>query len=102
MASRLELHEKLCDILGSRYVYFQPPESVKLNFPCIIYHRQNKRMTYADNDIYTAITQYVVTVVDKDPDSEIPDRLMRSMQYCSMERHFCADGLNHDVFIIFF
>ena len=37
MASRLELHEEFCNILGSRSVYFQPPASIKLNYPCIVY-----------------------------------------------------------------
>lgn len=102
MASRLELHEKLCDILGTRYVYFQPPESVKLQYPCIVYSRSNMRPMWADNSIYINKKQYVVTVIDKNPDSVLPDRIIETVPFCSMERHYVADGLNHDVFIIFF
>ena len=32
MDRRLKLHEELCDILGSRNVYFQPPETVKMKY----------------------------------------------------------------------
>ena len=101
MASRLELHEKLCDILGTRYVYFQPPESVKLQYPCIVYSRSNMRPMWADNSIYNMMKQYMVTVIDKDPDSVIPDHLQETIPFCRMERHYTSEGLNHDVFIIY-
>ena len=39
MKTRYELHEFLCEILGSRNVYFQPPESVKMKYPAIVYER---------------------------------------------------------------
>ena len=71
MRSRLRLHEELVNILGSRYVYFQPPESIKLNYPCIIYERYDISNTFADDDVYLDPRQYRITVVDKNPDSEI-------------------------------
>ena len=27
---RMELHQILCNLLGTAYVYFQPPESIKM------------------------------------------------------------------------
>ena len=39
MDRRLQLHEELCSVLGSRNVYFQPPETIKLTYPCIIYSK---------------------------------------------------------------
>jgi len=33
MGTRLELQNLLENILGSRNVYFQPPENLKLNYP---------------------------------------------------------------------
>ena len=41
MGNRLELHEIFCDILGSRNAYFQPPASVKMNYPAIKYSLSN-------------------------------------------------------------
>ena len=34
---RLILHDELITLLGSSNVYFQPPTSIKMNYPCIIY-----------------------------------------------------------------
>ena len=52
MASRLELHEALCKVLGSRNVYFQPPEDIKMNYPAIEYSRASIDNTFANNDVY--------------------------------------------------
>lgn len=92
------LFEKL---LGSRNVYFQPPESVKLKYPCITYERSNIRTVLADNQIYLKQNQYTVTVIDEDPDSEIPDKVLE-LPYCGFDRHFTTDNLNHDVFTLYF
>ena len=99
--NREDLHEILCEILGSRNVYFQPPESLKLKYPCIVYERSYIRMIRADNDIYQANKEYTVTVIDEDPDSLIPDKMI-ALKYCAFDRHFVADNLNHDVFRIYY
>lgn len=99
MGSRLELHEILCEILGSRNVYYQPPESVKMKYPAIVYSRDNIRNTFANNAVYTQKRSYQITVIDKDPDSEIVERVSR-LPMCSFNRHFKSDNLNHDVFIL--
>ena len=99
--SREELHEKLVDILGSRNVYFQPPETIKLKYPCIIYERTYIRTTKADNIDFFKNKEYMVTVIDKDPDSEIPEKLL-ALPYCSFNRHFVVDNLNHDIFTLYY
>lgn len=101
MASRLKLHEIFCEILGNRNVYFQPPASVRLNFPCIIYERSNVDALIADDTNYITKKQYTVTVIDKNPDSELPDKV-GNLPYCSFERFFVSDNLNHDVFKIYY
>jgi len=99
MGSRLELHEILCEILGSRNVYYQPPESVKMRYPAIVYSRDNIMNTFANNAVYTQKRSYQIIVIDKDPDSEIVERVSR-LPMCSFNRHFKSDNLNHDVFNI--
>ena len=101
MNRRLELHALLVNTLGSRNVYFQPPESVKLNYPCIIYSRANDDAKYADNRLYLHKKKYQVKVIDKNPDSEIPDRV-RQLPLCRFDRHYSADNLNHDVYTLYF
>lgn len=101
MASRLELHEELVKILGSRYVYFQPPESIKLRYPAIVYSRSDIRNNYANDDVYLQKVAYKVTVIDSNPDSEIVMKLSR-FRYTRFVNHFTSDGLNHDVFTIYY
>lgn len=99
MGRRLELHEMLCEALGSRNVYFQPPESMKLSYPAIIYNRQNRDVTPADNLSYIGEWVYQVVVVDKNPDSPIVDRVA-DLPLTRYVRSFKSDNLNHDVFLI--
>ena len=101
MHSRLTLHEELVEILGTRYVYFQPPESIKMNYPCIVYERYDISNTYADDDIYIQPRQYRVTVIDKNPDSQIVDK-MAKFKTARFIRHYVADNLNHDTFNIYY
>ena len=98
---RLELHEILCGILGSRNVYFQPPESVKLQYPAIVYQLNNVGTEYADNKPYIQSLSYTVTVIDKDPDSELPV-LIGELPKCAYDRHFSSSNLNHYVFVLYY
>lgn len=99
--NRLLFHEDLCNILGSRNVYFQPPENIKMNYPAIVYSRNDIDNRFANNGVYLQDHSYQVIVVDPDPDSEIVDKL--SLYPMSrFDRHYVADNLNHDVFTIFY
>ena len=89
------------ELLGNRNVYFQPPESVKLDYPCIIYERSGIRNNSANNKLYLKHKSYTVTFISEDPDSEIPDKLLE-LPYCGFDRHFTSDNLNHDVFTLYF
>lgn len=102
MAERRERLQALLEsLLGSRNVYFQPPESVKLQYPCIVYERSNIRTDPADNRTYRKRNRYTVTVIDKDPDSLVPGKL-QELGYCGFDRHFTSDQMNHDVFTLYF
>jgi hypothetical protein len=101
MADRIALQTLLEELLGSRNVYFQPPETVKLLYPCIIYSRQRITTNFADNIPYKHLTQYKLTVVDKNPDSLIPAKISK-LPMCSFDTGYSADNLNHDVFNIYY
>ena len=49
---RSELNAKFKSILGNSNVYFQPPESVKLKYDCIIYKDVTPFTRRANNFIY--------------------------------------------------
>jgi len=101
MAQRLELQAVLVELLGSNNVYFQPPPSVKMQYPCIVYNRDKRDSKFADNRPYRVETRYQVMVIDADPDSEIHFRV-GELPMSSYDRFFTADNLNHDVYNLFF
>ena len=101
MAQRLDLHQILVSVLGSNNVYFQPPPTIQMVYPCIIYKRHDVDKKYANNDTYSHTKRYQVTVIDRDPDSEIPDRVL-VLPRCTYDRFYTADNLNHDVFKLYF
>lgn len=99
MGQRADLQALLETI--TPHVYFQPRTNVTLEYPCIKYERDNETAQYADNKLYHHRKRYLVTVIDADPDSTLPDEV-RALPYCSFDRHYVGDGLNHDVFNLYF
>lgn len=97
MADRLELQTLLEEILETRNVYFQPPESFKINYPCIVYNKSDENYRHADDLKYYNRNVYDVTIIDKNPDSEIPKKVSE-LPYCSFNRFFVSDNLNHTVY----
>ena len=96
---RQELHAKMVALLGSKYVYFQPPQNVQLHYPAIIYRREQIDNTSANNDIYMQKIRYEVVVVDSDPTSEIVEK-MSKFEHARHTNTYASDGMNHDVFKI--
>lgn len=101
MGSRLELQTMLEGLLGTRNVYYQPPESLKIKYPAVVYSRDDIRNSHANDSVYKQDCAYVLTVIDKDPDSEIVKRVSK-LPKCSFDRHFESDNLNHDVFTLYY
>lgn len=98
---RLSLQSLLEEILGSDQVYFQPPANVQMKYPCIVYHRDAAETDFAGNNPYRYTKRYQVVVIDRDPDSGIPDKIA-ALPMSYFDRFYTADNLNHDVFNIFF
>lgn len=101
MNRRLELHEILCEALGSRHVYFQPPENIKMTYPAIVYARSDIENDFANDSVYMQSHYYEVTVIDSDPDSEVVNKVSQ-LPGCRFNRHYKVDNLNHDTFILYF
>lgn len=100
MGNRDTLHAKLVDLMDGKKVYFQPPESIKLQYPCIIYKLTGASDLYADNTHYRNMKRYDVILVDKNPDSIYCDRL-NEIQYSRMDRTYINDNLHHYAFTIY-
>ena len=101
MASRLKLHEELVKVLGSRNVYFQPPESLKLNYPAIVYSLDNLENKHANDSVYNMRDRYSVTYITRNPDDQVI-RVLDSRPLCRFDRHYKSDNLNHYVYTLYF
>ena len=101
MDRRLKLHEVLCTALGSRNVYFQPPASVVMQYPAIRYNLYDVDNVYANNNVYLQHVAYQITVIDRDPDSEVVQRVSK-IPGIRFNRYYAADNLNHTVFVIYY
>jgi hypothetical protein len=99
MGKRLELQSLLETF--TEHVYFQPPTNVQLQYPCIVYQRDFAHTLYADGRPYKNTTRYAITVIDRDPDSDIPEKVAE-MPMSAFNRFFTADQLNHDVYVVYF
>lgn len=102
MQSRLNLQNEFEKLLGSDEVHYQPGPLVELSYPCILYARSNSNAAWANGYIYRKKSRYSVTVIDPDPDSLIPDKLLDHFQYIRMERVYSADYLNHYIFDLYY
>lgn len=100
MSSRLELHN-LLKTMGTNNVYYQPPESIRMNYPAIVYTRNDLPHKNADDITYKVNHMYTVTVIDSNPDSEIVENVSKLPQTRYM-RHFTSNNLNHDVFSLWY
>lgn len=101
MGSRIELQTKLEQILGSRNVYYQPPENLKMEYPAIRYSINDIDSKHADNIKYSNVNCYDIIVIDKLPDNEAIRKILE-LPYSSFERHYVSDNLNHDLIKLYF
>lgn len=102
MAERLTLHEELCELLGSRNVYFQTPESVKMSYDAIRYQLGGKDIIRANNHIYRKVNRYEGVIITRNPDTTLPDELIEHFEMCSLGRPYTADNLNHYPFTLYY
>lgn len=100
MADRLELHSVLQELLGSSNVYYQPPESIKMQYDAIRYSKKTIDSKYANDRKYSMIDCYEIIVISRLPDNQVIKKLL-SLPYCSYDRHYVADNLHHDVLTIY-
>lgn len=99
---RLVLHAKLVELLGSDNVYYQPPESIRLQYPCIVYDLSGGDSKYADNIWYMLGRRFTVTHIHRDPDVDIMDSMGSEFIYSRFDRRFVSDNLYHDVYTLYY
>ena len=100
-ASRLKLHEILKELLGSDNVYYNPPESRLMSYPAIRYSKKAVDIKHADNIIYTMKDCYEVIVIANEPDHPVNEKIL-ALPYCSYDRPYTANNLDHDVYTLYY
>lgn len=93
MGSYLSLKE-LLETVGVARVYYQPPESVRLVYPCIIFKLADIGKLYADNIMYKDLTRYEVQLITQSPDNPFIKRIV-ALPYCRFDRPFTSNNLYH-------
>lgn len=101
MATRLELQTKLEELLGSRNVYYQPPASKQMEYPAIKYSKSDIQSRFANGSAYSLLNCYEIIVMDRKPDNAVINKLL-NLPYCSFDRHYTSDNLNHDVLTLYY
>lgn len=100
MGTRLEFHNKLVKLLGNNHVYYQPPESLKMEYPGIVYSRIDIDSKYADDIRYSSINCYNVIVIDRKPDNAVIQKIL-DLPRSSYDRQYIFNNLYHDVIKIY-
>ena len=101
MATRIDLSNKFKEILGNTNVYFQPPESQKLKYDCIVFKDITPFTKRANNFVYILNHKYRATYITSNPKSPIVDRMLREFQMIDRVNDFITDGLYHYVYEIY-
>lgn len=98
---RLKLDKLLRDTLGSNLVYYQSPESVRMEYPCIRYNMAKVPVDYADDRVYLIRARYIVTYITTEPDDEMKEQLVEALQ-TPVIQIYAADGLYHYVYEVYY
>lgn len=102
MDRRQQLHLLLLNTPEIERVYFQPPDDVKMMYPCIRYNREDARVSRADNMAYRFTQRYTLIVITRNPDSKAPEYLVRHFPMCSIDRSYTADNLYHTSLTLYY
>lgn len=97
--TRLTLHQAFVDALGSSNVYYNPPETLKMEFPAIVYKLDYIEQIHADNKKYIDWTTYKVIVVSSRPDHPVIKKIL-NWEMTRFSTSYTRNGFYHSVIIL--
>lgn len=100
--SRLSLQTDLTNLLGSKEVYFQPPKSIKMRYPSIVYHLDRIDTRSADNKHYGLFDRYSIIYMTKDADDPFPTEFLTHFPMSSYDRSARNDNLYHHYITLYY
>lgn len=95
------MQTKLEELLGLKNVYYQPPESIKMEYPAIRYSKTDIDTKSANDSNYIVNNRYEIIVIDRKPDNPVVYKLLQLPMF-SYERHYISDNLHHDVLTLYY
>lgn len=97
MLDRVKVQNMLKSIVPN--VYFQPPESVKIEYPCVIYDLSQIKPMYANDSVYNIHDAYSITYITRKAD-DLNLAAMATIPCIRHDRTYVSEGLYHHVFTL--
>lgn len=91
---RLKLHTILSGYIKDTPQY-QPPGTLYLQYPSLVYHVIDIETDYANNEIYSATIVYEVTYISRDVTDNTPFQMIAEIPYTTFSNAYVVDKLNH-------
>ena len=88
------------ECLGYQHTYFEPPESIRMQYDAVVYGLDSTNVRRADNKSYLIRPSYQVTVISKNAETVLPRAIQEHFERCNPGRNFVRDNLYHFVFTI--
>lgn len=102
MNRRPELTPIFKALLKNENVYFQPPESLKMQFPCIRYKLSDIKTWKANNKLYNHMQCYEVVYITREPDNELVDNILKAFDFIEFSSVMVVDNLYHYRYKLFY
>lgn len=100
MPSRLELNAELKQFLPN--VYFQPPSTIQMTYPCIVYNKTSRMRHFANDVIYLSQQEYQIMLIEKNPDSTVADSIEKHFPSCGINQYYTVDNLYHTTLNLYY
>ncbi len=99
-----DLRAQLYLIHDTENVYYDPPESIRMDFPCFRFELNNFDVSHADNKAYSKKPRWAVTYITRDIEEieQVAEEMLEHFKYCNFDTSFRADNLEHAVFNLYF
>ena len=104
MDRRNELQQilKKLYIKGEPHVYYQAPKDEQVIYPCIVFKLDDMPAIHANNNPYAIGHRYQVTVIDRNPESPLRERVAKLPTARMRTAPYAHDGLHHFVFTLYY
>lgn len=101
MRKRDDLHRLLVSLLNTDKIFYQPPESMKLTYPCWVYGLSTIDQKKADDGSYLNTKGYMLTYMTNKSDDDTWSPIL-TLENCVFDRTYKTNNMYHYVFTLFY